>query len=383
MQNRNDISVRKDWLNRMLLIADPVILHLAEDTLKENMPTVFHPDRVDYMHLEALGRTLLGLAPWLELEQIPAEEKELQQKYRTLVRQGLSNAVNPQAKDYMNFTEGYGQALVDAAFLAHAIVRAPKQLYEELPETDKKNLICALKQTRKFTPFVSNWIFFSAMIETALYVMGEPDYDLTRVEYAVRMFLNWYVGDGTYGDGDFFHWDYYNSFVIQPMFVDILQVFSDIRPDYRDLAPTICQRASRYAGILEQMIGPDGSYTVIGRSVTYRFGAFHALSQAVLQDNLPSNLSNGQVRSALTTVLHKVMEQPMFDENGWLLPGIYGYQPDLAEGYICVGSLYLCCAVFLPLGLPEPHLFWQEPDADWTAKKIWSGQNVRCDHAMD
>ena len=75
----------------------------------------------------------------------------------------------------------------------------------------------ALRATRKFTPFVMNWLFFSGMVEAALRVMGESDYDLTRVDYAVNMFESWYLGDGVYGDGPKFRWDYYNSFVIQPM----------------------------------------------------------------------------------------------------------------------------------------------------------------------
>ena len=316
---------RADWLYRMLLIAEPVIVNLAEDRLKETMPTVFHPDREPYMHLEALGRTVMGIAPWLELEEVPEDEKELQEKFRQLVRRGLANAVNPDAKDFMNFSEGYGQALVDAAFLAQAIVRAPKQMYELLGEGDKKNVVAALKATRRFTPFVCNWILFSSMIEVALYVMGEPDYDMTRIEYGVRMFLKWYVGDGTYGDGERFHWDYYNSFVIQPMLLDIVGTMKAVRPDYVDLYKTFRKRASRYAAIQEQMIGADGTYMVIGRSVSYRFGAFQALAQAALQENLPENLSDGQVRAALTAVLHKVMEHPkMFDKNGWLNPGVYG-----------------------------------------------------------
>ncbi len=375
---------RADWLYRMLQIAEPVIVNLAEDRLKETMPTVFHPDREPFMHLEALGRTVMGIAPWLELEEVPEDEKELQEKFRQLVRRGLANAVNPEARDYMNFSEGYGQALVDAAFLAQAIVRAPKQMYGLLGEGDKKNVVAALKATRRFTPFVCNWILFSSMIEAALFVMGESDYDMTRIEYGVRMFLNWYVGDGTYGDGERFHWDYYNSFVIQPMLLDIVGTMKAVRSDYVDLYQMFRKRASRYAAIQEQMIGPDGTYMVIGRSVSYRFGAFQALAQAVLQENLPGNLSNGQVRAALTAVLHKVMENPkMFDENGWLNPGVYGNQPGLAEDYICVGSLYLCMAVFLPLGLPLTHPFWQEKEQDWTAKKIWSGVDVKVDHAVD
>lgn len=340
----------------------------------------FHPDRVEYAHLEAFGRTMTGLAPWLALEDCP--EKELQTEWRKLCQICMDKATNPSSLDYMNFDEGYGQALVDAAFLAHAIVRAPKQLYFDLKEDVKQNVVKALKVTRKFVPFHCNWLFFSAMIETAFYVMGEES-DFTRIEYAVHSFMDWYKGDGTYGDGEKFHWDYYNSFVIQPMFVDIMRILKDRNEFYRTTYQTVLARASRYAAIQEQLVNADGSYPVFGRSVVYRYGAFQALSQAVLEGYLPKTLTNGQVRSALTAVIKKVDESGIYDENGFLLPGIVGYQPSLAEDYICVGSLYLCEAVFLPLGLPASHPFWTEEEQAWTNQKIWSGQDVTVDHAID
>ena len=72
----------------------------------------------------------------------------------------------------------------------------------------------------------------------------------------------------------------------------------------------------------------------------------------------------------------------MFDAEGWLLPGVYGEQPELAETYICVGSLYLCSAVFLPLGLPVEDPFWQSPATDWTSLRAWNGVDVGADHAI-
>ena len=123
------MEARACWLQTMLKIADPVLKNLAAGTLKQNMPMVFHPDRAEYMHLEALGRTVCGIAPWLELDDLTGEEAEIQAEYRELTRKAIANAVNPESPDFMNFTEGYGQALVDAAFLAHGIVRAPKHVH--------------------------------------------------------------------------------------------------------------------------------------------------------------------------------------------------------------------------------------------------------------
>ena len=55
----------------------------------------------------------------------------------------------------------------------------------------------------------------------------------------------------------------------------------------------------------------------------------------------------------------------------------------MGERYISTGSLYLCSAVFLPLGLDENDPFWSAPDEDWTMKKLWKGRNLNCGHALD
>ena len=52
----------------------------------------------------------------------------------------------------------------------------------------------------------------------------------------------------------------------------------------------------------------------------------------------------------------------------------------LAEGYIDYGSVYMCAAVFLPLGLPADSAFWTEPECDWTQRAAWSGRPARIDH---
>ena len=376
-------ETRKRWLQWMEKIVSPVLENLAAGQLNSTLPD-FHPDRRPYAMLEALGRTVEGIAPFLELDGLAGEEAAYQDKMRELVRKGLRQAVDPASKDAMNFSEGYGQSLVDAAFLAHGIVRAPIELGEKLDAETRQRLMAALRSTRSLTPFVSNWILFSAMIEAALQVLGAEDADLTRVDYAVQMFRRWYVGDGTYGDGDRFHWDFYNSFVIQPMLVDVLRVFEKQGRDYGAYLQEAVSHASRYSRVQEQMISYDGSWCVFGRSTVYRFGCFQLLSQAALQHFLPDDLPAGQVRSCLTAAICRSLEAPgTFDDKGFLQPGVCGFQPSLAEEYISTGSLYLCTSVFLPLGLPETDPFWSEPETDWTGKKIWSGQDTMRDHAVD
>jgi hypothetical protein len=306
----------------------------------------------------------------------------LRARYADLARQCLDAATDPGSPDFMNFSKG-NQPVVDAAFLALGILRAPAELWDKLGKTTQENLIRALQSSRVIKPGFNNWLLFSATIEAALSRMGAW-WDPMRVDYAIRSIDSFYKGDGAYGDGPVFHWDYYNSFVIHPMLVNVLDTISKVSPDWKSFTPRIMERAQRYAEIQERMISPEGTYPAIGRSLTYRFGVFHHLADTALRQSLPKNLKPAQVRCALTAVMRRQLNAPgTFDDRGWLRIGFCGHQPQIAEGYISTGSSYLCTAVFLPLGLDENNPFWSAPPEQWTSQKAWSGADIASDHAID
>ncbi len=375
---------RAYWLQTLVKVADPVLNALAKGQLKATMPVESalgqEEGRRRVSHLEALGRTLAGLAPWLDAPATGAEKAQ-QQKYGELARKAIANGVNPQSPDFLNFTQG-GQPLVDAAFLAHGLLRAPNQLWQQLDKETQTRLISALKSSRVIKPGYNNWLLFSAMVEAAL-LKFTGECDEMRMDYAIRQHQNWYKGDGAYGDGPDFHWDYYNSYVIQPMLLDVVQTLVDAKKGDKNLLATLRERAQRYAMIQERMIAPDGSFAAYGRSLAYRCGAFQLLAQMAYQKQLPGELTAGQVKAALSAVIRRTMDAPgTFDAKGWLQIGLCGHQPSIGEGYISTGSLYLCTEAFLPLGLGADDPFWTAPAEDWTAKKIWSGQDVKADHAI-
>lgn len=376
---------RAYWLQTLLKIADPVLNALAQNRLKATMPVESAPGqqagRIIVSHLEAFGRTMAGLAPWLELSADDDVEESLsRQRYLDMSRQAITNGVNPQSPDYLNFTKN-AQPLVDAAFLAHGLIRSPK-LWNALSITEQTNVVKALQSSRVIKPGYNNWILFSAMVEAAL-LKYTGSGDELRMDYAIRQHLAWYKGDGAYGDGPDFHWDNYNSYVIQPMLLDVVRTLADAGKAEKGLYEILLSRAQRYAIIQERLVAPDGSFAAFGRSLAYRCGAFQLLAQIALQQNLPPELPPGQVRSALTAVIHRTMDAPgTFDAKGWLQIGLCGHQPAIGETYISTGSLYLCSVAFLPLGLSALDPFWTTPATDWTAKKIWSGQNVPTDHAI-
>lgn len=372
---------REQWIEWMLRIGRPVLEALAERKLKERMPVQDKTgDRREYTYLEAMGRLLVGMAPWFELTGLTGEEEKLRRETAQLAREAIDAATDPGSPDFMNFASGY-QPVVDAAFLSHALVRAPRELLGRLDGRVKQNVASCLKATRSRKPAYNNWLLFAAMTETALYLLGE-DWDPMRIDYAMKKHQEWYLGDGVYGDGPEFHWDYYNGFVIQPMLVDILRTIGPKLPEWEELTNVVIYRAGRHAAQQERLISPEGTFPPIGRSLAYRFGAFQLLSQAALQEWLPVDISPNQVRCALTAVIRRMLDQPgTFDKDGWLRIGFCGDQENIGEGYISTGSLYLCAAVFLPLGLEPEHPFWQG-EADWTSRKAWTGQPFPIDKAI-
>lgn len=378
-------DTRAYWLTVVKRIAQPVLTAGARGQLKAQMPVEARSgatDRAAYTHLEAVGRLLCGIAPWLELSTLRGEEEQLRQEFADLARSMIAQGTDPASPDFLNFSQGL-QPIVDAAFLAQAILRAPNELWSKLDEATRHSVLNAMRATRTRKPGFSNWLLFGGTIEGMLCKVGAPDWDPMRIDYALRQHMQWYKGDGIYGDGPEFHWDYYNSFVIQPMLLDLLDAVPGHYAEWDALQTPVLLRAQRYAVIQERLISPEATFPAIGRSLAYRFGALQLLAQMALRRQLPDELGPAQVRCALTAVIRRMIEAPgTFDGNGWLQIGFCGHQPDIGESYISTGSLYLCAAGLLPLGLPPEDSFWSAPDQAWTAQRVWSGQDLPTDHAL-
>lgn len=376
---------RAYWIHLLDKICAPVLRNLSENKLKANMPVVVPTgnleERRPFVYLAALANVLAGIAPWLESGPTSGEEGALRQQYAEWARTGIRNGTDPDSPDFMDFNKG-SQPVVDAAFLTLTILRAPNELWHKLDPATQQKIIKALQSTRVIKPGFNNWLLFSAMVETGLSTMGQW-WDPMRIDLALRSVLSWYKGDGEYGDGPSFHWDYYNSFVIHPMLVTILEVIGRSSKAWNSFQPEVMDRARRYAAVQERMISPEGTYPPIGRSLSDRTGAFHLLADMSLRRELPEGVSPEQVRCALTAVMHKMLEAPgTFDAQGWLQVGFCGHQPSIAETYITSGTAYICTWAMLPLGLPASDPFWAAAPASWTAKKAWDGVNIRTDHAI-
>jgi hypothetical protein len=377
---------RTKWLAIVERVSQPVLEAISRQKLRAIMPVEAaagqEEARKKSTHLEAVGRLLSGLAPWLETApgNDPREEA-LRRRYREWSRLAIHFGTDPHSPDALNFGTNR-QSLVDAAFLALAILRAPNELWDKLDAATKENLVRALVETRAVQPGFNNWLLFSAMIEAFFCKFAQP-WDASRIDFAVGRVQEWYKGDGVYGDGPPFHWDYYNSFVIQPMMLTILDAVQPVTDRWSALRKPVEERARRYAAIEERLISPEGTFPPIGRSLAYRFGALQHLAEMALRHGLPEGVLPAQVRCAMTAVMTRMIDaEGTFDSKGFLTIGFVGHQPAIGENYISTGSCYLCAAAWLPLGLPSTDEFWSAPAEPWTAQKAWSGVNIKNDHAI-
>lgn len=377
---------REMWVKWLWKISYPVIHNLAEGTLHKNMPVESASGETagyeDMTYLEAVGRTLAGVAPWLALPDDDTKEGQMRKQMREEVLKGLKNAVDPNSPDKLNFTK-HAQPIVDAAYLAHAFLRAPEALWEPLDDVTKQRYIESFKVLRDRTGAYNNWLLFTGLTEAFILQQGDKA-DPFRMKIAKNKIQEWYVGDGWYSDGSKFSMDYYNSYVIHPMMVEMLEILKTRNLTTEEEYVQAMDRMIRHAEYCERIIGPDGRYPAFGRSVTYRSAAFQSLADVALHEKLPEFIKPAQVRCALTAVHHNLYDGDQnFDENGWLVLGFNGHQPEAADTYTSTGSLYMATLSFLPLGLPADNPFWTDAPADWTSKKAWAGEKLKKDYKVE
>ena len=381
-------SDREYWCALAYKMAQPVLENMAKGELQKNMQTEFSPSfdnrNKKVLYMECFGRLMAGVSPWLTLPDDATAEGKQRKQLREWALASYKNAVDPQSPDYLCWGIG-GQNLVDAAYIAESFLRAYDTLWKPLDDVTKKRYLTEFAKLRHIDPPYTNWLLFSSTIESFMAKAG-GDFDEYRVNSACRKVEEWYVGDGWYADGPVFAFDYYSSYVFHPMYLETLQAMVDAkvnsRLDYQKYYDRELKRCQKYSIILERFISPEGTFPVFGRSIPYRMATMQPLALMAWYQKLPKDLSNGQVRAALTKVLHRMFDQQNnFNEKGFLSIGFCGTnQKNVADWYTNNGSLYMTTLAFMPLGLAADHPFWTDAAQPWTQIKAWSNQPFPKDH---
>lgn len=381
---------REYWCALAYRMAQPVLENMANGELQKNMQTEFSPsfDKRDrsVVYMETFGRLMAGIAPWIaQPGDDTAEGRQREQLYEWALK-AYKNSVDPSSPDYLCWGRA-GQNLVDAAYIAESFLRAYDRLWMPLDNVTKERYIKEFTKLRKIDPPYTNWYLFSAIIECFMAKAG-AEYDEFRINTTFRKVEEWYIGDGWYADGPAFAFDYYSCYVFHAMYLESLHALIDAkvntRLDYQKYYDRALKRAQKLAIVLERFISPEGTFPVIGRSTPYRMAAMQPLALMAWYQTLPQDLSNGQVRAALTKVMHRMFDmQDNFNEGGYLTIGFCGHQPHTADWYTNNGSLYMTSLAFMPLGLQASHPFWTDDPQPWTQVKAWGGQPFPKDHRWD
>lgn len=388
VDDADDRGYMVDLLARMSRpVLGPMSRGQLQRTFKPELSPTWDGRDPKVAYLECFGRLISGIAPWLAPANDASAEDRLRAQLHEQALASFVHAVDPRSPDYLAW-RGHGQALVDSAYFTNAFLRAPKRLWEPLDATTKRRVVQEVKGLRAVALPYTNWLLFAAMNEAFLLSIGEQ-WDPFRIDLTLRKFIEWYVGDGWYADGPRFHYDYYGSYVIHPMLVEILETLVATNASFNALVPAelleqAYKRMQRYGEHLERMIGSDGGYPPIGRSLTYRTAVFQPLGLLAWRKRLPDSLPEGQVRAATLAAQRAIFRhQSNFDANGYLTLGFTGHQPKLADWYSNAGSMYIAAQSLLALGLAPGDSYWTTPALPWTAKKAFAGSDFPKDYHVD
>ena len=120
---------RNYWVSLLDKISSPVLSNMSKGELHKNMPMQFSPiwdgrDK-EVAYLECFGRLVAGIAPFLALTPDVTPESKIRERLLVQTQQSITQGFNPDGRDYLFKASNTAQTLVDAAYIAQALLAAP------------------------------------------------------------------------------------------------------------------------------------------------------------------------------------------------------------------------------------------------------------------
>lgn len=300
--------------------------------------------------MEGFARVLWGIGPLFSVsnENLPEScQREIDQ-WEEICRTGLINGTNPKHEEYWGTLTDYDQMMVEMAPIAVAIIMSRDKFWKPLSEQEKDNLYRWLNQINNRQIHGNNWIFFRILVNLAFQKTGRK-YKSEQIQSDLKIVEGLYLKGGWYCDGNAGQVDYYIPFAIQ--FYSLIAARCGLQSN------KFLERAKDFFEDYIYWFADNGTEIPYGRSLTYRFAHSSFFSAYVLAGL--GEESYGEIKSLIWNNLISWLERPIFDNKGVLSIG-YGY-PNLfmSEAYNAPGSPYWSLKLFLLLGLPHEHPFWQ------------------------
>lgn len=316
-------------------IIEPVFYYGLNQNLKKEMSNFYNGPMVE-QHAECISRTLCGLSTYIETL---APQDEFVSKCIILV----NNLSNPNSDDFANY-KTMRHNLVSGGFLVLAFLRAPNNLWNILPEKLKNYILNNFEDVIKLQAFDNNWMLFKSIIELFLYKNNRID-KLSYTPKSLRKFNEWYTGkNGCYNDGYHYTKDYYNSIVIHPFLLQITKTAELLGLPKLPISYTVeLSRAKEHFHFINKSISDDGTYPMIGRSLSYGSGLFHLLAIMLANNEIEYD---EKVINKLKKIFIKTHPDNLFNEDGWLKRDKNIMKINTIEDYIDVGGLYIRTLIF-------------------------------------
>ena len=345
------MTQREQLEEYLLEMTEPLTEHFSEGKTSVKLGGFAAGYGTRIAGMEGALRVLWGLTPYWAGGGSKAE------KWKDIYLDAVRHGADPANQEYWGKVRDKDQKIVEMAALSLNLIWTPEVIWKRLTENEKQNLADWLYQVNQAQVPDSNWNFFSVLPNLALMKLGRK-YSREKVEFSIKKYETYYLGNGWYADGRRPQKDYYVSFAIHYYCLLYAWIMKDADPErcriYKD-------RALRFAEDFIYWFDSDGRAIPFGRSQTYRFAqaAFWSVFAVVLGGECPQK---GRVRGLIMRHMTYWMKQPIFD-NGKILTVGYTY-PNLgmSEGYNAPGSPYWAFKIFMCLGIPQEDAFWKEEE---------------------
>lgn len=303
--------------------------------------------------MEGALRVLWGLTPYWAGGGKEAESfKDI---YLQIVRHGT----DPDDPEYWGGLKDRDQKIVEMAALSVNLLMTPEVIWDRMTSKEQDDLAAWLYQVNTVQVSESNWNFFVLIPNLALKRCGKP-YSQEQIDFSIKKYESYYLGNGWYGDGKRPQKDYYIPFGIQ--FYCLLYAYFMKEED-----PERCrlyrERAVTFAETFRYWFDDCGRAVPFGRSQTYRFAqaAFFSILPVVMGEKCPYR---GEIKRLLRLHMEHWMAQPIFDNGGILTVGYHYPNLNMSESYNSPGSPYWAFKFFFCLALDDKDSFWSEEERE-------------------
>lgn len=268
------------------------------------------------------------------------------------LRQQIIAGSTPTSSAFWQYPTHYDQRVVEMSAIAVALIDANAHYWLPLNEQERENLTTWLLSVTDLELPPNNWRWFRILILKALELL-DVEINQSVLANDLEFVDELYLSDGWYQDGHTGVLDYYNPFAFQ------LYALMFVRWSNEESA--LCQRlmsrAIEFSKSYQYWIAEDGKPLCYGRSLNYRFAGAAFWSELARSGNKLVDIA--VARTCWQRTMCWWNEQPIWDNNGQLLPG-FAYPNLLAsEFYTSYASPMLAMKAFNALALDAEHPFWQ------------------------